>query len=314
MNLRKYLFHQSGFSLVEITLGLALMSGLGLAIAQLFRDQNRAITKNTHDSELSVFHNKLSETMSTAANCNATLKKLFPTSSAISSVDVTTLYICNPATTLCADDNSESDLSFDAYTTEAYEGEEYFKVGDYIDRVAAISATANKEIWMIQAMRIMGSKTESGTIRLRITYQKNPRIAAQSGNNTTAKDIILSVRMFDGKFKECMNPSEANLVNAQRDLCKSLNPDESTTLDDGEMALWNEEKQTCIVSGVKDCSSLPGFSIDGLNSEGKLTCKSTIHSTDASAIANSTLISCPSNNYKLQFNSTTKKIGVVCAP
>lgn len=314
MNFRKFFSLQSGFSLVEITLGLALMSGLGLAIAHLFRDQNKAITKNTHDAELSTFHNKLSEIMSTAANCNATLNKLFPVNSPITGVDITTLYVCNPATTLCADNNSEGDLSFDAYTAGAYQGEEYFKVGDYISRVAGMSSIANKEIWLIQSMRIMGGKTESGTIRLRVTYQKNPRIAPQTGNNTTSKDIILSVRMHDGKFKECMNPSEANLVNAQRDLCKSLNQDESETLDDGEMALWDEAKQTCVISGVKDCSSSLGFSIDGINNGGIITCKSTIHSSDAVALENPTLVSCASHNYRLQFNTTTKKLGVVCAP
>ena len=219
------LLSTSGFSLTEVMVGGAILAGVALSGAQLFKQQTSAQKRIDYDQKLQTYHNILSKILNRAENCNATMKLAFPSSSStITAKPITQLYTCSSN---CTDTNSTADNSYDAYSPNAYAGLALIAPGQYID---------NTFTWMVDSMEIVNSLSGTGTFRLRMNYKMNPKLLAKS----VSKEIALNARFSGGVFKECVNGQESSINNLQNDLCKSLTMKENSTLSDGQVAYWDD--------------------------------------------------------------------------
>jgi hypothetical protein len=289
---------QDGFSLIEVMLGSAFLAMIALAAANLFMDQRSSLETVDDLSELNVVHQSWAKTLSMSEHCNSFLKMIFPTSSAITAQAVQSLFVCDPDAGKCADDNSlDKGNGFSAYTLGAYEAKELVKVGDYIN---------HKKRWLVAGIEIFSGRTTSGMVPLKITYQRDRK----GSGGSISKEIVLNVKMFDGKFVECLDSKEANMISTQNDLCGTLNKDGNR--DDGKMAYWDPSTSTCKISGLKECPHL-GYSIDGINIDGVINCKKIWNPSDATTIQTMATTTCASlENPVLQFNTTTKRMEILC--
>ena len=292
--------NQSGFSLVELMFGAALLAMVALAMAQLFKQQRFSLKRVDDFSELTTVHNSWAKTFSSAENCNATIKSILPTSAALTAQTLSALYICDTSAGKCIDDNSlPGGEGFTAYTPGAYIAKEFIKVNDY---------TSNRKKWMVTGIQLMDARTTSGWSRIRLTYKR----VGLSNDEFLNKDLLLNLKMIGGKFIKCVDSEEANLMNIQKDLCETFNRDGSTTYTDGQMAYWDLATSTCKISGVKDCTAL-GYSIDGINADGTMNCKKIMDNSFASSIQSSSSTTCSATqNPQLQFNPVTKKMEIAC--
>ena len=281
---------ESGFSLMEIMLGGSLLVGVGLAGSQLFKNQTVAQKRINNDHALEFFHNNLSRTMSLSENCNVNMKAQATGGFVRQKRTITSLGLCDQALGKCADDNTEPDLSFDVNTPNALIYKEAYRRNNEVD-----------SSWQIQNMEIRDSLDHSGLVRFRVTYTTNPRVPYRK---TIHKDIILNLRLSDGKFSECVDARESYMNNLQNDLCKSLGP----------LATWNDSKQICqIINGSKDC--LPtNQHVAGIGSDGSLTCtKIPSGLTAASGLMEPTPSNClHPKKVGISFDPTDKKMKLTC--
>ena len=285
---------ESGFSLLEVMLGGSLLVGVGLAGSQLFKDQTVAHKRINNDHALDLFHNNLSKTMSLTENCNTNMKRLVDIQKVVRQVrTIPSLGLCDQAQgKKCADDNSIPDGSFDAYTPDAWEYKEAYRIDD----------DSKMDSWQIKKMEIRDSLTLSGLVRLRVTYTTNPRVPYRK---TIHKDIILNLRLSNGYFSECVDARESSMNNLQNDLCKSLGP----------LATWDDSKQICqIKNETQDC--LPNQHVAGIGSNGTLTCAkipSPSNPTAASGLVEATPLNCSSSKkLGVSFDTTDKKMKLTC--
>ena len=291
---------ESGFSLLEVMLGGSLLVGVGLAGSQLFKDQTVAHKRINNDQALELFHNNLSKTMSLSENCNTTMNYILPNDKSVPKIGtINSLGVCvqkatgipNPPLTRCADDNTEPDLSFDAYTDYAWEYKKAYQIND----------DSKMDAWQIKNMEIRDSLTHSGLVRLRVTYTTNPRVPYKK---TVHKDVMLNLRLSAGKFSECVDARESSMNNLQYELCKSLAP----------LTIWRDEKQICeIINGSTNCGSSNQHSA-GFGSNGFSICASIPSDpTAVSKLVDSSPIICSSpKKVKISFDITVKKMKLTC--
>jgi Tfp pilus assembly protein PilV len=283
----KQVLTPAGFSLPEIMIGGGILAAVALGSAQLFKEQKKSQKGIEHDQKITMYHQNLAKLMSDVAVCNATMKSVLPLPAAVNSgLLINTIYSCIGL--LCADNNSTTDKSFDAYTTNAYTpGDPLIRVGDYVD--GRLNSGANTTMtWRLTRMEIIDNRTVTGPVRLRFTYL----LQAGGLNKSISKDMFLNFRFFGGQFRECLSPSESNINNLQNDLCKSLNMDELSS--SGQTATWNEEKQTCEVVATRTCNPNDGYQVDGIGSDGQIRCKKITTTEDAQRLEDNTQEACAS--------------------
>lgn len=304
--IRFILQNAKGFSLTEIMVGGAVLAGVALASAQLFKDQKISQKKIEYDQQLALYHSNLVKVLTQTGNCNATMRQLIPQGSGLTApLTVNTLFICVPSgTNKCLDDNSTADRSFDAYTPGAYAGTALISTNQYTDNTLS---------WQVTRMQLLDSRTTTGTTRLRMTYRMNTKIP---GFKTVNKDIFLNLRFFNNAFRECVNNQESSVNNLQNDFCKTINLSEGTATSDGRMAIWDEATQTCRIVGTKDCTWQYNMHTDGIGADGVVRCKTLIHNTDAQAIQDTGAgVTCPTGTRpQVYYDGLLKQMKVRCVP
>lgn len=274
----------AGFSLTEVLVGGAVLAGVGLAGAQLFRTQKKAQKNVEHEQELALFHGHLQKLMENNANCNATMKSVIPANTPIAANQpVINLRTC---ATGCTDTNATmnqnvlANRAWDAYT-----------VGAYVPSgTALLTSTApnnwvgNTKIWEVTQMVMVDAQTVTGPNKLRISYRLNKDAVGQVNNaKTINKDIFLNLRFFGGGFKECINRQENSVANTQSDLCKSLNLQGSGVTTDGRIAQWDESTQTCNINTSKTCDYY-NMTADGMGADGTIRCKPIVDTGDTNRL------------------------------
>lgn len=289
--IKKVLRTQIGFSLTEVTIGAAVLTGVALTSSKLFKNERTAQRSTELDQKLSFYHQTLTKTLQTADNCNATFKKLYnEIPSPVNPVPIQTIYTCQSQCTA----NAQGMLYYDAFIPGSYVGTPLISVEDYIDKTIT---------WKVCEMNIVEGRLTSGLIKLRISYCMNPKLK----NYKVSKDVFINVRIEGGNFRGCIDGKENAVTNLQSDLCKSLLGASVST--GGELATWDPVTQSCQVSKTFSCPS--GQMVDGIGADGKPKCKNTVYNTDAKDLSDSTPQSCNAPQ-KPKITYVSGKVRIIC--
>ncbi len=298
----KIIRRQSGFSLTEVTIGAAILTGVALTSSKIFKNERTSQRTTELDQKVSFYHQALTKILNMAENCNSTMNRIYEVASPVSPIDFNTIYTCSSN---CSDPNS-GDLYYDAYIPGAYVGIPLISVNQFIDKT---------ETWYVCKMEIVEGRITSGLVRMRIGYCMNQKIR----NYKVSKDIFLNTRFSDGKFRECVDGKENAVTNLQNDLCKTLGSVTSggtvaswdPVLTTGQIANWDPVSGKCQLTGSLTCQ--PGETVDGIGPDGKARCKKIVKSTDAQTLSNTLPVTCnPGQSLKTQWNNTTKKFEMKC--
>lgn len=258
--------NQQGFSLVEVMIGGAILAGVGLAGAMLFRNQTKAQNQLDQDKALAQYHSSVAKLLENNKHCNATIGAI-GAASIDPSRDISQIMQCVA--------NCNWDVDVSTMTTSPYISE-----GNYTD---------NSQMWQLNDITYVGTTSASGPLRIRMTYNLTPRL----GNRRVVRDLIVGVRFGGGTYQGCSNDQQSSVNNLQDDLCKSLT---SITSTGSVIAAWNEETQRCeLRNNVKDCSA-PGMMIEGIRSDGSVHCRTmgTGFNIESGSAFDGTSTSCPS--------------------
>lgn len=260
---------QRGFSIMEVMVGGAILGGVVLAGARMFKDQKLAQRRVETDAALNTFHQSLVKIMHNANNCNATLSA-YAGASGGSWAAPTAIKIC----TNCTSTSFDYTASTPGMTTTTAAS-----TGNWID---------NTSTWMIDSMQIGSSETtlatgpsRTGRAVLRITYKLNPNLPG-GGGKRVSRDINLNLRFTQSGslFKECLSGNESSVNNLAYDMCRGMN--QITSVGTGVLMQWDDASQSCQrVTGVKDCPA--GTYLEGVRSDGSVRCKAFSSGIDPNA-------------------------------
>lgn len=287
--LNKLMSSERGFSLTEVLVGGGILAGVALAGARMFNDQKMAQKKVADEQKLNLYHQNIVKQMNQASNCNATFKVAGRYNQALTAGFALTNGFKGCVGSTCMDSNKNPDgtinLKQDANTVDISTTSPLLTIGSstYID---------SSQIWYAESAVVNTARTTTGPVAIRVTYRMNPRI----GNKSVVKDVVVNARFSGGVFKECLSGQESNINNLQNDFCKSLNFDEidSTATNSGQLAVWDEATQTCVIGTEKKCDQ-PGMVVDGLDSTGRIRCRPIVQSNEASTLqqTDTSPTSCP---------------------
>jgi hypothetical protein len=291
---------QAGFTLPEVLIGGAILAGVGLAGATLFKNQSTAQNIVNADQQLTMYHSALAKTLENTHHCNATFKyKYLAGATEIGSIDdINSIRLCESNCNLDADAGTVT-IAAIPFITE----------GENIDR------NSTMRIWRLQSIVPMNSLTSTGTLRLRFSYTN-----ARVGGRFVAKDVLLNLRFSptDGRFKECFNDQESNVNNLSNDLCDTINTTGVTS--DGRVSYWDEAQQKCLLRGaagtstpeLKNCSA-QGLMVEGINSNGIARCRPVGQGFNAAPSVNSTSDNCASGD-RARLVWQSGALRVLCQP
>ena len=124
--LTKMFSRSDGFSLTEVTMGAAILTGVALTSAKLFKDQRGAQRKTEFDQKLSFYHQSLTKVLNFATNCSVTIwGNMTPPFSLIASpaspIPINKIYTCSSNCTGVPD--------YDAFINGSYSGTPLISVG-----------------------------------------------------------------------------------------------------------------------------------------------------------------------------------------
>jgi type II secretory pathway pseudopilin PulG len=260
---KSILTNDRGFSLTELMIGGAILAGVALAGATLFKNQVSSQKSIDHDQELALFHTNLANTIKNTPACNATFNDWINTPSI-------------PAGQL--DPSNGSRGLFRCSNPTNCNGYTYVKGTPRTDLIPPDPADnkvwiSNKKIWQIANLGLPYTVTSSGDLRLQVTYAD----VTANPVRTVNKEIVVGVRFKTGvgsKFLECVNPHVSTINNIQSDFCKTLNPSRSKTSDGTRMATWNEETQKCDLVDYSASTNCPnaGEIFKGYSANGEIVC------------------------------------------
>ncbi len=293
---------QRGFSLTEIMVGGGILAGVALASAQMFKDQKGAQRKVDNEQKLTIYHQGLAKNLTNSANCNATMQSF---SGGVIPQNHSFLRLAK-CTGNC--EEKEGDQDHKAVDVEA--GADLIAPGSFID---------GNQVWMVKEVRTKSGRNTTGPVILKVDYVMNPKLTGNIEKTMVSKDIVLNARFAGGQFQECTNSQESNINNLQSDFCKSLNyeKDGVTTngalTNSGKLATWNEITQTCEMGVDKDCSG-PGLMVDGIDSNGRVKCRSitTTQAAETLKSNNSSGICAAGTKPNMKFRSDSKRFEIQC--
>jgi hypothetical protein len=286
------IFNQAGVSLPEILVGAGILAGVSLAGSKLMQDQKVAQKRVEHDQKLADYHQALVRTLSSAGNCNATLRNFYNLNIISGSVPV--LRRCTSGCNEVRNRNT----SYDASSVTGSVA---------IITPGASSFTDDTQNWAMTQVVVdsTSSVTRSGRLVLKATYRH------KISNKSIIKDIPLNVRFDGGLFKECLNAEENSVVNLQNDLCKTMNLVNSSGTIETTAGLWNESTQNCQVQITKTCGV--GMQYAGVDSTGRLRCQPVVKDNDVNALQNNNAMSCPApQRPSLQYDYSTQRMVIRC--
>lgn len=294
----KVLNHR-GFTLPEVLVGGAILAGVALAGATLFKNQSTAQSKVTAEQQLTLYHAALAKTLENTHHCNATFQYKYNTTSIGSATDdLTVLRLCE----------SNCNLDSDAGTV-TLAATPFIREGDFIDRAQA------QRNWRLLSIVPMNNLTSTGVLRVRFTYAN-----ARSQNREVTKDVLLNLRFnpADGRFKECFNDQESSVNNLSNDLCDTINTTGVTS--DGRVSYWDEAQQKCLLRGasgtstgeLKNCAT-QGLMVEGINSNGIARCRTVGQGFVPGASVNTASETCASGE-RARLVWSANQLRVTCSP
>ena len=326
---KKYL-SQKGFTLPEVMIGGAIIAGVALAGASLFKDQSRAQARVQHDQLLNQFHASLVKTFENSLNCNATLRPYFGLSTIGATDLISDVRTCTTSGvnyTKCVEGASPEEITAAGrlavegnYIDQEGDGSSYTRVTNPTTLVSSLAlatpatpSTVNtsRRIWTLTSIAPAGSVNKTGAFLLNVSYTLNPRI----GVRTLTKQISLNVRFANGVFQECFNDQKSSISNLQNDVCRSLSSLSSTgVLSDGRVAIFNDSTQQCEMNpNLKDCTS-QGLMVEGIRSDGTVHCRSISEGFNPSPSIDGTSSSCSLSTSTAKLQWSGGQLKVVCTP
>lgn len=328
---KKYL-SQKGFTLPEVMIGGAIIAGVALAGASLFKDQSRAQARVQHDQLLNQFHASLAKTFENSLNCNATLRPYFGLSTIGATDLISDVRTCTTSGvnyTKCVEGASPEEITAAGrlavegnYIDQEGDGSFYTRVTNPTTLVSSLAlatpatpSTVNtsRKVWTLTSIAPDAGVSKTGPFLLNVTYTLNPRI----GVRTIKKQISLNVRFANGVFQECFNDQKSSISNLQNDICRSLNPLSSLALSiqsEGSIAYFDEDSQQCkMTPNLKDCTS-PGLMVEGIRSDGTVHCRSISEGFNPDPSVNSASSPCSSSASTAKLEWSGGQLKVVCTP
>ena len=272
-------FSQGGFSLTEVMIGGAILAGVGLGAAQMFKDQKKAQSLINSEKNLANFHANLVKHISNAKNCNATFRHLnnFPSSSFPSTIP--SIFSCEN----CNVENVKYTAANSIGTTP------YISENSWIENVQGATNLSTRT-WRIApgGLGIVPFTGGTGRSILRVTYELNPDINGGNAKRVT-KDVNLNLRFTKDAtpvFRECMSSESGNVTNLQNDICLSMTQVSSS----GRIMNWNDNLGRCEVVGdynnpLKRCPD-NHMAVGGIQADGTVQCKSLTDGVPPSNLVN----------------------------
>lgn len=326
----KKLVSQNGFTLPELMIGGAIIAGVALAGATLFKDQSRAQSRVEHDQILAQFHTSVAKTLENSVNCNATLSSYFGAASVGATDLIPDIRACSTSVgspSKCKEGASPSDVMSAAivasegkFIDQEGDGSFYIRTCDLVTNTCFLNmatpstpSTANtsRQIWSLTSIAPASAATKTGPFVLNLTYTLNPRI----GTRTIRKQISLNVRFSNNEFKECYNDQKSSITTLQSDLCRSLSSMSSTGVySTGQIATFNDATQKCeLNTSLKDCTA-QGMMVEGIRSDGTVHCRSISQGFNPGPSINSTASLCSSSSSTAKLQFVGGQLKVVCTP
>lgn len=307
---------QTGMSLVEVMIGGAMLAGVALVGAELFKRQSSATQDVVARAELDAYHNKLASILSDARNCNAT----FSSVSMISSNTGTyTLYMCcpNQSTNPSCSLTQSSCLQSSIPMTDQ-------KLILYSDPWGTTPPPGTKGGFTARYIYLFNSSetgsivapTGGGVVKaiIQIEYRLlRPYLSSgSSGAGRVIRKIPLNFKFSgSGVFLGCVDGESGSKNTLQQELCRTLGP---------RLTYYSSGTDKCEYLNTTPTHSCPGITGDprsiliGLNSNGDPVCRSGVDAFNESDIINPAAASdCgPGKNVGFYYDSVSKTIRVQC--
>lgn len=244
--------------------GGAILGGVVLAGARMFRDQKVAQKKVENETSLVTYHNSLVKILHNANHCNATFANYYNVSGTGAWASPSTIYTCNGCTSTSA--NYSANLT-------TMPGREAIAL-------AGSTWTDATNTWLVESFQIGANHnamttgpSATGKAVMRVTYRLKDGIPG--GGRRISKDINLNLRFTQSatpQFQECLSGAESSVNNLSHDICQAMTQVSSS----GTIMRWNDTTQSCQVEGsfaakIKDCPA--GTVVEGIRADGSVRCK-----------------------------------------
>lgn len=289
---------QSGFTLPELMVGGAILAGVALAGATLFKNQMDSQRRMNADQQLAMYHSNLTKTLENVHHCNATFQYLYGTAGTFNTgLEINEVRLCE----------SNCNLDSDAGSVVA-SGTPFISMGQVIGTGGPTTAQQLNH-WYINSITPTSDITGTGSLRLRVSYIDSTN---KNSGREVKKDIIVNLRFNQaGRFMECFNNQESAVNNLSNDLCDTINS--TGVSSDGRLVYWDETEQKCkLNTNVKNCTA-QGMMVSGITSNGTVICRSVSTGFDPSTSVNTTSDTCAAGEKaRLVWDGT--RVRVTCAP
>jgi type II secretory pathway pseudopilin PulG len=301
--------NQRGFSLLEIMIGGAILMGVGLAGATLFKNQSRAQKMLEHEQELNRFHENLVKTFTNTQACNATFRNYRNTPNIpmgpLNPSDVSRGFLTCSDPALCDEFKIEPGATFSELIPPDASNKRWIN---------------NQRKWRIASLELPYTVTSSGDLKMNVSYINE----TEGSPKVVKKEIVVGVRFKNGTgsvFKECVNPNVSSINNVQSELCRTLNANRTQhagAVAGNYQATWDEETQNCNVvdlsTGNQTCPA--GQVFEGYQADGTINCK-IINSQELKQVVTNTEATypgCPLGSVKMVKVGTELKIQCLPIP
>jgi hypothetical protein len=294
---------QSGMSLLEVMISGAMLAGLALVGAELFKGQSSAIKDVIDRSELDNYHNMISAVISDARNCNANLANSigFPT---VSLSNTQFLKCCpnqvsNPNCTLAADSclGGTSIQNTDVQTLAPFvptgtdpppgtKGGFTLRGAELLNAAESGSVTAPSGTGVVKAILL---------VEYRLLHRE-----MNSGINAgiVKRKIPLYLKFSPDKFIGCVDGESGSKNTLQQELCRTF----------GDQADYDPETDKCKLNSLSTSDCYPLISA-GFDTNGNPVCSfaDLIDSNGSTNCQNASSVG-------FVYNAITNTIRVQCTP
>ncbi len=260
--------------MTEVMVGGAILAGVALGGARMFKDQKTGQKRVELDAALNAFHASAVKIMNDAKNCNATLNTSYGASVA-GWVQPDGIYLCNGCTSTSIDYTANSTISPRSASAWIKKNTSSYPNVASDAWIENTSGQGNKgtRTWFVEDITLIPPSTPgTGSGKLRMTYRLGPTMPG--GGKIVTKDININMRFTQDtvatnrQFQACMSGAESSLNNLQHDICSSMTQLSSG----GSIMRWNDVTQQCeALTSVKTCPA--GTIIEGVRADGTVHCK-----------------------------------------
>jgi type II secretory pathway pseudopilin PulG len=237
---------QSGFSLTEVMVGGAILAGVAVAGATLFKNQSDSQKKINADQLVSMYHSTVTKVLQNTRHCNATFREFYgePISN---EVNISSIRICQ-----------EGRCQTASVQNEDMQPDPFIEVGSFIE---GFNETGRK-YWKLKQIITRNALKSNGVLKLEFEY-----LDIRDGR-MVSKDALVNMK-FDGEvFSGCFSDQESISENLAKQFCES----------DGIMSFlqWNENDEKCQLKDSGPLSDCTNNRAGGIQDEGTLDCSTNL--------------------------------------